>query len=155
MPTVMIITSKALEDVYLSQQESNTFSLSTTAADRRHSTEGTTMSGSGGRGPIGSDHYHPYHQQLSDGAASTSDCLRHPSSSFSCLQDEFHPGTSSHSSRDKASTPWDQYSGSVQVFQLMAALFFPHNFYTAKENKLVLIGEQRLSKMLDISLKSL
>ncbi|XP_074535633.1 forkhead box protein N1 [Halichoeres trimaculatus] len=108
----MIITSKTLEDVYLSQQESNTFSLSTTAADRRHSTEGTTMSGSGGRGPIGSDHYHPYHRQLSDGAALTSDCLRHSSSSFGCLQDEYHP--CSQSSRDKASTPWDQYSGNVQ-----------------------------------------
>ncbi|CAJ1065570.1 LOW QUALITY PROTEIN: forkhead box protein N1 [Xyrichtys novacula] len=98
-------------------QESNTFSLSTTAADRRHSTDGTTMSGSGstlGRGPVGSDHYHPYRRQFNEGTVSTSDCLRQCSSSFSCLQDECRPDTGPHSSSDETATSWDQYNGSVQ-----------------------------------------
>ncbi|XP_065816296.1 forkhead box protein N1 isoform X2 [Labrus bergylta] len=107
-----------------SQQESNTFSLRPGAADRRHSTGETTMSGSGStlrRGPIGSDHYHPYQRQFSDGAGMTSDGLRQCSSSFSCVQDEYRPDTCSHSSKDEAGTSWDQYNGGVQVSRVMSS----------------------------------
>ncbi|KAM6987853.1 forkhead box protein N1 isoform 4-T4 [Tautogolabrus adspersus] len=107
-----------------SQQESNTFSLRPAAADRRHSTDETTMSGSGStlrRGPVGSDHYHPYHRQFSDGAVTTSDGLRQCSSSFSCVQDEYRPDSCSHSLKDEAGTSWDQFNEGIQVSRVMVS----------------------------------
>uniref|UniRef100_UPI0037E81BF4 forkhead box protein N1 n=1 Tax=Semicossyphus pulcher TaxID=241346 RepID=UPI0037E81BF4 len=114
-----MITTRTNEgkDVCLSQQESNTFSLSPAAANQRHSTDRTTMSGSGsalGRGPIGSDHFHPYRRQFNNDAVTTAGCLQPCSSSFSHLQEECCPETGSHSSNDEPATSWDQYNGSVQ-----------------------------------------
>ncbi|XP_041653994.1 forkhead box protein N1 [Cheilinus undulatus] len=126
----MIITTPTKEgnNVCLSQQEINTFSLRPAAADRRHSTDRTTMSGSGsglGHGPVGSDHYHQYHQQFSDGAVTTTDCLRLHLSTFSCLQDGCHPENCSHSSNDVAAKSWDQCNGNIQVSRQMSCYTEP------------------------------
>ncbi|XP_031716925.1 forkhead box protein N1 isoform X1 [Anarrhichthys ocellatus] len=103
--------------VCFNQQESSDFSLRTADVNRRHSADGTIGSGSGStprRGSVDADRYHPYHRQFSDGARPGAGCLQQDTSSFSCLQEVFSPGTRSHSSRREAPSSWDQYDGSVQ-----------------------------------------
>ncbi|XP_069545740.1 forkhead box protein N1 [Brachyistius frenatus] len=99
-------------DVCFTQQENNTFSLSTAPVNRRHSTEGAFGSGSGVRGSVDSDRFHPYRRQFSDGAVAAAGCFQQCSSSFSRLQEVCSPDTHSHSS--EVPTSWDPYNVSIQ-----------------------------------------
>ncbi|XP_008293262.1 forkhead box protein N1 [Stegastes partitus] len=98
-----------------SQEESNTFSLRTVAANRRHSADGVTGSGSGlapGRGPVDSDRFHPYRRQFSEGAVAAAGCLQQCSSPYSRLQEVCSPEARLHS--DEVPASWEQYNGSIQ-----------------------------------------
>ncbi|XP_028274927.1 forkhead box protein N1 isoform X2 [Parambassis ranga] len=82
-------------------QESNTFSLRTAAVNRRYSADGIIDSGSTcGRGPVDSDHFHPYQRQFSDGAVATA----------GCLQDICGPDTCSHGCSSETPSSWDDFS---------------------------------------------
>ncbi|XP_038139898.1 forkhead box protein N1 isoform X2 [Cyprinodon tularosa] len=92
------------------QQESNNLTLSTTALNRRHSSDGIISSSSRPDG-VASGRFHPYRRQFSDGAVDAADCLQH-TSSFSSLLEVNSPGTCSCSGDPQ--TIWGKYSGSIQ-----------------------------------------
>ncbi|XP_035796988.2 forkhead box protein N1 isoform X2 [Amphiprion ocellaris] len=92
-------------------QESNTFSLRTPAANRRHSADGVTSSAPG-RGPVDSDRFHPYRRQFSEGAVAAAGCVQQCSPPYSRLQEVCSPEACLHS--DEAPTSWEQYNDSIQ-----------------------------------------
>ena len=115
---MVTLQAKEGRDACFTHHKTNSFSLRTAVVSRRHSADGTVGSESGSapaQGPADSDRFHSYHQQYSDGAVMSANCLQQCSSSFSCLQDGLSQETHSHSSSSEVPPRWDQYNGSIQV----------------------------------------